>query len=258
LRDALDSLGIPYHILDRKDAPLDIWIRDWGFVDRWCFRFAPSYARHLYSPADIHRARASLARLIGIRPQRVPLVLDGGNLVHNGEVAIVTEKVFADNPHLSREEIERIFRRLGFKKTVFVPVEPGDVIGHADGMVRFVSRKLLLFNDYTDSYFSAHRRKLIRALCNARLEAELVPFPWYCSDDQFDGVPSADGCYINFIQTKQGIIYPTFHHRLDDRAGEILAAKVNLRLLRLEALAVARLGGVLNCISQSHKYRSDK
>ena len=54
-----------------------------------------------------------------------------------------TDEVFRDNAHLSRLEIERAIVRLGFEKIVFIPTEPGDEIGHADGMCHFVNKHTL-------------------------------------------------------------------------------------------------------------------
>ena len=118
--------------------------RDWGPVEGAFFRYEPDYAEGLYSPAAISRARAALERRLRWRCRAVPLVLDGGNLVHNGRVAIVTDKALRDNPHLSPREVEHAIMSLGFERVVFVPVEPGDEIGHTDGMCRFLSRELLL------------------------------------------------------------------------------------------------------------------
>jgi len=246
--EALRSLAIEYQLLSEANEPLDIWIRDWGFVDEWWFRFQPSYARSLYSRRDVKRARAALEKLTKKRYVSVPLILDGGNLVHNGETAIVTEKVFSDNSHLSKSEIEHLFHLLGFERIIFIPVEPGDIIGHADGIVRFLDASTLLFNDYVGSIFATYRRKLLRTLQSADLNAELVPFSWYCTDEEQNGVPSAEGCYINFIHTKQGIVYPTFDNRQDDRANELLSQN-GQRVLPIEARALARFGGVFNCIS---------
>ena len=87
------------------------------------FRHAPDYVKALYSRAAVLRAICGLnARLPEPFPFRLaPLVLDGGNLIHNGTVAIVTDEVFRDNAHLSRLEIERAIVRLGFEKIVFIP-----------------------------------------------------------------------------------------------------------------------------------------
>ena len=247
----LHGWGAEVDILDRSAAPLAIWIRDWGCVEGVFFRYAPDYANGLYSRAAVMRAQGTLGARLRVPCRAVPLVLDGGNLVHNGRVAIVTEKVFRDNAHLSRSEIERTIGSLGFERVVFIPNEPGDEIGHSDGMCRFLSKRTLLVNDYGIASMRSFGRKLRRVLCAAKLDADLVPLPWFCRDGRSDGVPSAVGCYMNFLQLAQGVILPSFAHRKDERANELLASLVGCPVVPIDATPLAKLGGVFNCISLS-------
>ena len=251
LLSVLRGWGVEVELLDRRAAPLDIWIRDWGCVECVFFRYAPDYAKGLYNRAAVIHAISSLAvRLRApLRFRAVPLVLDGGNLVHNGTVAIVTQKVFRDNPHLSQCEIEGVICSVGFERVVFIPNEPGDEIGHADGMCRFLNQRTLLVNDYASASMSVFSRKLYCVLRAAKLGAEFVPFPWFCRSGRSDGVPSAVGCYINFLQLAQGIILPAFAHCQDERARELLAALVDRPVVSIDATRLAKFGGVFNCIS---------
>lgn len=181
----------------------------------------------------------------------LPLVLDGGNLVHNGTVAIVTEEVLRDNPLFSRGEIEAAINSLGFERVVFIPNEPGDEIGHSDGMCRFLSKSTLLVNDYGISSMRSFSRQLRRVLHAAKLDVDLVPIPWFYRSGRSDGVPSAVGCYMNFLHLAQGIIVPAFDHHQDERARELLASLVNRPVVSINATLLAKLGGVFNCISLS-------
>lgn len=167
LRHSARSMGMTFTSLGTADCPIDIWVRDWGPTAGCYFQYDPSYARGLYKRDSVARARRNLNRHLGFTPREMPLVLEGGNLVHNDRVAIVTEKVFADNKHLSRGEIKRIFLSLGLERVVFIPVEPDDSIGHADGIVKFLRPGLLLVNDYVGSEFRDYRRRLYRILQRA-------------------------------------------------------------------------------------------
>jgi agmatine deiminase len=236
-------------ILGGGYAALDIWIRDWGFVEDVFFRYAPDYAEGLYSRSAVIRARQALVRRRGVHYRDIPVTLDGGNVIHNGSIAILTEKVLCDNAHLSRGEIESAIVSLGFERVVFIPVEPGDEIGHSDGMCRFASERVLLVNDYDTAAMFSFRRRLRRVLKNAKLNAELVPLPWFCRARRFDGVPSAEGCYMNFLRLAQGVIVPGFGNRKDDKAREVLAAVTEGPVETVAATPLAKLGGVFNCIS---------
>ena len=251
LPPALESLGIDQHLLKREHHPLDIWIRDWGFVEGHYFRFEPSYAKKAYTQAAVNKAREHLDQYIGCHHPTIPLILDGGNLVHNGKVAIVTEKVLLDNSKLPKVEIEKVIISLGFERVVFIPVEPEDVIGHADGIVRFLGPGVLLVNDYTGTHFSSYRNRLFGCLKRA-MNVEIVPFPWFHTDEMNEGVWSAVGCYINFIQMAKGIVVPRFDCRIDDQAAAVLANHTALPVRQVSATPLSRLGGVLNCVSLNY------
>src|ERR1043166_807769 len=62
---ACKSLHVSYKVLSQDDHPVDIWIRDWGFVEDCYFEYRPSYARNLYGPAAVARAREALTTLSG-------------------------------------------------------------------------------------------------------------------------------------------------------------------------------------------------
>lgn len=245
----LRGWGAEVDILDRSAAPLDIWIRDWGCVGGVSFRYAPDYARGLYCRVAVMRAQCTLATRLRVPRRAVPIVLDGGNIVHNGQVAIVTEKVFRENAHLSRGEIEQGILSLGFTRVVFIPNEPGDEIGHSDGMCRFVSDRVLLVNRYDTTAMRSFGRRLRRVLRGAKIDAELVDLPWFSRGGRSDGVPSAEGCYMNFIQLAQGIILPAFSHPKDDKAQSVLAPLTRSPVEAIDATPLAKLGGIFNCVS---------
>jgi len=52
---------------------------------------------------------------------------------------------------------------------IWIPVEPGDPLGHSDGIVRFVDKNTVFINDYSsifekDKRFRKYEEKLIKAL----------------------------------------------------------------------------------------------
>lgn len=249
LRAALDALGIESELLTHEDSPLDIWIRDWGFVEGCYFRFDPTYAKGTYPPGLVAKARRKLDQRVGCCRPTVPLVLDGGNLIHNGRTAILTEKVLKDNRAKSRAEVEGTILDLGFEQVVFIPIEPDDNVGHADGILRFISRDVLLVNSYTGSHFTSYRKRLMRILENAGIGSLIVPFPWFSNSEKRGRIWSAAGAYINFILTRHGIVYPTFNHPLDEQVARVLAENTALPLRPVFASPLAAEGGVLNCIS---------
>lgn len=242
------KLGVEVVVLTEMEDPVDVWVRDWGPIAGSYFIYDPCYARRMHTREAVARARQHLNRHLDFRPREIPLVLEGGNLVHNGRIALVTEKVFADNPQLSRGEIERLILTTGLDHVVFLPVEPQDEVGHADGIVKFLRPDLLLVNEYNQNGFRHYRRSLYHVLRDAKLDAELIPFPWFCTGEKHAGIWSAVGCYINFIFTPRGIIFPTFSNPADGKVARLLDDLTPLPKRAVESTALARLGGVLNCV----------
>ena len=80
----------------------------------------------------------------------------------------------------------------------------------------------------------------------------MIQFPYFETEDySSDGIPSAKGCYINYIEVGNLIILPKFNvPDSDKRAVEIIKEhmpKKNIETIDCEDLALE--GGVLNCIT---------
>ncbi len=79
--------------------------------------------------------------------------LDGGNVVNWSDRAILTDRVFDENPEYSSKtkliaEIEKLLE----VEIIVIPQINEDITGHADGLVRFVDRNTLLGNDRSQEY----------------------------------------------------------------------------------------------------------
>ena len=95
---------------------------------------------------------------------RSGVVLDGGNVLAWGDRAIATDKVFRENPGMSREVlVDRLMGELGLAELIVVPPEPYDPSGHADGMVAWLDGRTARVNDYSavsPSFRQRFRRSL--------------------------------------------------------------------------------------------------
>ena len=227
----------------------DIWCRDFmplpipghGFVQ---FRYDPDYLRR--SP-DLRTANgAELLQLPNC--VRSHLNVDGGNIVRLGDTAILTEKVFRENPRHERRKLDaRLRESLKLDRLIFIPIEPGDVCGHSDGVLAFIDDKTLLVNDYR-RVARAYGKSLARLL--RRQGFELVPFPYCPSDDVTNGIPSADGVYINFLQTKDKVLLPTYGRREDDEVLRTLERVMTDKVVvPIRCNRLAKEGGVLHCVT---------
>lgn len=74
----------------------------------------------------------------------------------------------------------------------------------------------------------------------------------YCPTGEVnDGVPSAVGNYVNFLQLGQTVLAPVYNIREDEKALGLLARVFpESNIVPVDCRLLARMGGgVLNCIS---------
>jgi agmatine/peptidylarginine deiminase len=185
------------------------------------------------------------------------IILDGGNVVSNSRIALLTEKVFDENPDLTEHELEsKLTKLLGVERLLFVPIEPSDDIGHSDGMVRFLDEQTVVVNDY---------RRMYRTFC-FKLESainkvglRLTRLPYSPENKRFDGIWSAIGNYVNYLRVGNLIILPAFNRSSDEEARRLMQLWLpNAKVESLECRELARKGGVLNCATWTIQTRSAK
>jgi agmatine deiminase len=242
----------------------DIWIRDWAPAVATNEQGKRVGIKAVYRPRYGQGAKASrlddlagtaLASLLGLPLTNVPLVWDFGNLAYNGRAnAIITNRLISDNETLSIDTIRStLHKKLEFARIIFIPVEPGDETGHTDGTIRFLDENRLLIAQYPKSYALGQKFMEEQAeFLSARLGVELVRMPQPAPEDRLtEGIGSAVGCYINYLRHGNTIFMPNYGIRHDSRANRILrdAGMTVVPVRSRHSNVLARLGGVLNCIS---------
>jgi agmatine deiminase len=248
LAGILERAGIEYRLLA---GTRDIWVRDFMPVqfardDFVLFRYEPGYLcgyEDLVTPDEVRRAAVEGSRLRGS-----DINLDGGNVVAARDKVILTEKVFGENAGRSRAELRRELERLFQAECVFIPVEPGDKIGHADGVVRFIDDDRVVINDYsrTDSEYG---ERLIRALGRHHLHIDALPYSAVARPRRI-GIDSAVGNHVNFLRIGRLVVVPVYDLPQDGEAVRRLADYLApSTVIPLHVAALAEEGGVLNCVS---------
>lgn len=211
------------------------------------FRYAPDYLsgkyRHLRADGEIGPTLPFIKDCV-----RSEIVLDGGNVVRGKDVAILTDKLYAENPRMGRRSLEeRVRAELGVASIIVIPSEPGDVTGHADGVLRFVGEGKVVMNDYRQAAPS-YGRRLISMLRKAGLEVEKVPY--WTESERSEGMPSAVGNYINFLHVGSIAVIPSYLVSEDEVArGKLRSAFSGTDVIGLDCPGLARSGGVLSCIT---------
>ncbi|MEE8824353.1 putative agmatine deiminase [Lentilactobacillus sunkii] len=231
----------------------DIWVRDVAPV------ITTKMVKFKYGSNYLPKADASyLDRQFrtwldeeGFNYQVSNLVLDGGNLIWNGhDTVILTNHVFDDNPGWTRSEIvSELKSKLNVKRVIFIPVEPGDVLGHADGMVKFISRNELYVSDFSGNHKLL--RKVEHQIKSVIPNAKFVVLPSaYTSRGQYDRkIASAKGLYINMLETPTKVYVPQYGLSMDHKVLKIIRSHTHKKLIPINVGKISTMGGSVHCLT---------
>lgn len=249
LLDAFDKYDVEYGFLK-------------GTKDIWAVDYMPiqvnkdEYVQFVYDPDYLKPKRWQHLRTIprvtyeqlNIQPKESSLIADGGNIVKGDNLIIVTEKILKENTHRTREDVINTLKaELVVDKVIIIPNEPGDFIGHSDGMIRVVSDKHVLLNDYPDvDKYKKFKGMIIEELDNENIVYRLLPYTSYKNEKTDD----ATGCYINYLELKNVVFAPVFGIIEDEFALKTIAETfLDKKIVAINCCELAKGGGVLNCIS---------
>jgi agmatine/peptidylarginine deiminase len=242
-----------------------IWLRDGaGFnCDDRIVKpvFRPQYYSGAFKRAEnISRSMELISEILGKDLVGIPLVWDAGNLVTNGKIGIITERILKDNPRHTKDQIASMIREHLQIEPVFVPELAGDVLGHADGYLAFHDERTAIVSEYPARWHERDR-EYVRTLAELLHEygVEVVRIrdcPQEATRDKpkESTIGSAKGIYVNFLRLNEAFILPQFSFdeilREDDYNSlnkNILAKYGDVIPINCDQLA--KFGGVLHCIS---------
>jgi agmatine deiminase len=212
--------------------------------------------------ADDDRVAGVMAERAGARQFDIDLVMEGGAIHVDGEgTVLTTEQCLLDpnrNPGKSRDQIEKILcDALGAQKVIWLPrgYEDDETNGHVDEIACFARPGVVLLN-MTDNQKDANCRigqelaDLLRASTDAKgRRIEVVPLPQPAP--RYEGGRRLTLSYANFYMVNGGLIIPAF----DDPADRVIVGLMqelfpDSTILQIPALAIARGGGCIHCITQ--------
>ena len=238
LRSILNKYDIKCEILETKD----IWMRD----------FMPfllddgRLVSYDYDPDYLKDDKYShLGTKIQPLKEHINLVLDGGNFVRLGGKAIMTDKIFIENPSKTKSEIiEIIKQKCALNELIITPRQPYDMQGHSDGMVRWIDENSVLVNDFSNESKSFNDR-LIRSLKKYGLNIKFMKY-----GEGFFSKTRDWGAYLNFIKIKNILIVPIYGIDDDDAAiAQIKKIYSDCSVETINLSEIIELGGALHCIT---------
>lgn len=250
-KTVLDTCKINYDLLP---STKDIWARDYLPVqvatDKFVqFVYNPDYLQFKKYINRISHGGA-ICDMIGIKTEKSDIVLDGGNVIKASDKVILCDKVFSENPTHERKALRKKLEELfQVDKVYFVPQQPIDYLGHADGMVRFLDDTTVFINDYSKED-AAFRRAFLIALDNAGLDCIEIPYNPY----KYKPYSRANGIYINYLQMAGVVFLPVFGQDEDESAVKRFEKLFSgYRIETIPSNEIADEGGILNCITWNIK-----
>jgi Porphyromonas-type peptidyl-arginine deiminase subfamily protein len=233
-----DRHGVCYEFLQTKD----IWMRDFMPFLLDDGRLVSYY----YDPDYLKDDQYSHLRT-KIQPlsDHINLVLDGGNFVRLGSKAIMTDKIFIENPSKTKTEIiEIIKQKCALNELIIIPRQPYDMLGHSDGMVRWIDESTVLVNDFSNESKSFNE-SIIKTLTRRGLEIKFMKYGSGFFTKKRDW-----GAYLNFIKIKDILIVPIYGIDDDDAAiAQIKKIYSGCSVETINLREIIELGGALHCIT---------
>ena len=250
LTSILKKHNVDYRLLK---GTKDIWCRDFMPIQTESgkliqFRYEPSYLKDNKEWEDSRSDVREVCRMNGFEPVFSNINLDGGNVLLCSGRAIVSNRIFTENPeYTDKEKLVKELSELLEAEVIIIPAQNGDMTGHADGMVRFVDRDTILGNNRSAEYkyWTNAIEKVMREKCLKYID---VPFFYDYKDSKHPY--HAIGVYVNYLAVGNLIVLPVFEVEGNKDAEAIAAFKQIFPDKSIETINyndVALEGGVLNC-----------
>jgi agmatine/peptidylarginine deiminase len=231
--------NIKYQVLENTN---DIWVRDFmpfcldnGQLVSYIYN--PDYLQDQFYKKTITK--------IPYKKNHLNLVLDGGNFVRYRNKAIMTDKIFKENPKKSKDEIINEIKSICMlDELIIIPKQPYDYLGHSDSMVKFIDENSVLINDFSIES-TTFNTKLKKALNNSNLRILSLKY----SDDFFNENRNW-GAYLNFLKIDNLIIVPIYGISEDKLAiNQLQNIYSDYIIETIELNEIIEVGGAIHCIT---------
>lgn len=265
LRDNLSEVSVTYEILRNTK---DIWVRDFMPIPlhRKAFDGQPLYAIFRYWPNylddependdDVYYItnQPDACRNVKIDHKHcvdLGLTFDGGNYVDCGDKAIITDKVFGENPNLSHEEVIRRLEATFRQEIIIIPWirVKDDRFGHSDGFVQYVHGNKVLI--YTPLEWVSDAERLMHERIEEIFKRHGLKVVHLNVKPDHNVKKDYTWAYINFLKLNGKIYVPSVNSKYDDgirhQIAEVYEKPIADVIMVIMDPSILDLGGALHC-----------
>lgn len=202
VREQLASHGVRLRTLK---GTKDYWVRDFMPLNLedgslLTFDYHPDY---LFND-EAHRAEQTdmLSQFKESKEKRLPLILDGGNIVRCGDKVVMTDKELKENRMQRMIPVERtkalLEKVFGKGDVIFLPWDyVNEDYGHADGVIHWLGDgRVLLEYSYWNTEYTV---TCARILADAGFEVKLLKAKYRSYQDW---------CFINMLEYGNKVFVP--------------------------------------------------
>lgn len=233
---------------------LDMWMRDFPPAmpkQQIKFKYKPQYLTSKLAARDEENFY-KFAKMVGLPDfKKSDLVYESGNIVENGaDMAITSARAYKDNPGMTKDKLVKTLESTINRKVAVIP-DPEDTTGHADGIVSFVEKNVLLISLFDDAEAQDLYDEIEKAVLDVFPKLEVVPLPSYFIPEKIQGFSSAAGSYANSLVTYNAVYLPFFNNQTSNqRAFEVFKNSTTKEVIPVYKTAeIPVLGGSLRCMT---------
>ena len=249
LTEVLDKYEVPWSLLEGTN---DIWCRDYMPIQILPNQFVgydyhPDYLLHSAKDRATITDGNEICRKLGYACSNMlsQVKIDGGNVVKAAGRAIMTSKIFEENPSNNLPEFIRRIESAFGARIVILPWDSNEEFGHADGICRYIGEDSVLLTNYADfdRRIAERFRNILKSFFK---QVEELTFSTRRKPHKHSWA------YINWLQTEQVLILPKFGIEEDEQALEQISRLMPEYAVRIEMVDASDLvihGGCFNCCS---------
>ncbi|MCC5640734.1 agmatine deiminase family protein [Nostoc sp. CHAB 5844] len=164
------------------------------------------------------------ARVYGIPVHRLPLIVEGGNIVPDGEGGLfMCDSVLARNPDIDEASLREIVAHwFGIDRLIMLPSLPGDITGHADIVVKVAEAGVLIVTEAPRGH--PWHAALENAAGRIAVSTAAGGRPWTVHRMPMPGGRRSEWTYVNALTVNDVIVAPSYCEVADQRAAAVFRA----------------------------------